>query len=108
MFVFPQLPEGYIGVVHETNIIIEAREGGVLMWRKSVSYLRVQLVDLLDCQLNVSRVNGSSNVNPLLNGFQICSKLDVGLNRKLIRGSRVAIGDEVVHDQVIDVTEACY
>jgi hypothetical protein len=32
--------------------------------------------------------------------------VDVGLNRKLIRGSRVAIGDEVVHDQVIDITEA--
>jgi hypothetical protein len=76
------------------------------MWRKLVSYLRVQFVDLLDRQLNISRVNGSPNVNPLLNGFQIRPKVDVGLNRKLIRGSRVAIGDEVVHDQVIDITEA--
>jgi hypothetical protein len=32
--------------------------------------------------------------------------LDVGLNSEFTRGSRVAIGDEVVHDQVINVTRA--
>lgn len=37
MSVFPQLPEGYVGVVHETNIIIKARvERGGAMWRELI------------------------------------------------------------------------
>lgn len=70
------------------------------------SYLRVQLVNLLNRRLDISRVDGSPNINPLLNSFEVRPKLDVGLDRKLICGSRVAIGNEVVHDQVIDITEA--
>ena len=31
MFVFPQLPGGYVGVVHETDIIIAKGDGGMGM-----------------------------------------------------------------------------
>jgi hypothetical protein len=37
--------------------------------------------------------------------LQISSELDIGLSRKLVRCGRITIGDEVVHDQVIDITE---
>jgi hypothetical protein len=34
--------------------------------------------------------------------------LDVGLDSEFTRSSRVAVGDEVVHNQVIDITRAGY
>lgn len=110
MIVFPQLPEGYVGVVHESHIIIaktgEGHGDSVQEEWHSVPYLRIQLIDPLDRRLDIPRMYGSSNFNSLLNRFQIRPKLDVGLDREFIRGCRVAIGDEVVHYQVIDITEA--
>lgn len=34
MFVYPQLPGGYVGVVHETDIII-AKRGGAAVQRET-------------------------------------------------------------------------
>ena len=70
------------------------------------SYLRVQFVDLFNGCLDVPRVNQGPNLNTFLNRLQIGPQLDVGLDSEFTRSSRVAIGDEVVHDQVINVTRA--
>lgn len=70
------------------------------------SYLRVQLVDLLNGRLDIPRVDEGPNLNTFLNRLQIGPQLDIGLDSELTRSSRVAIGDEVVHDQIIDVTRA--
>lgn len=106
MFVFPQLPEGYVGVVHETDIIIAGGKGG---WEraercKKLSYLGIQLIDLLNGRLDISRVNRSPDLNPFLDGLQIRLQLNIGLDSKFLRRCRVAICDEVVHDQVVDIT----
>jgi hypothetical protein len=103
MFVFRQTPEEVLRVVHETwsnpskGVSVGKRE-----WENS--YLRVELVDLLDRSLNIPGVNGSANVYPFLNSIDICPLLDIGLYCKFLRSGWVAIGDEVVHDQVINVT----
>lgn len=62
------------------------------------SYLRVELVDLLDRRLNITRVDRSTNVNSFLDRIAICLGLNVGLYSKLLRSGGVAIGDEVVHN----------
>lgn len=72
------------------------------------SYLRIQLVDLLNGCPDVPRVDEGPNLNTFLNRLQIGPQLDIGLNCKFTRSGRVAIGDEIVHDQIIDVTRAWY
>lgn len=105
MFVYPQLPGGYVGVVHETDIIIAKREGRRCRERREgLSYQRVQFVDFLNGRLDITRVYGSPNLNPLLNRFLIRLQLDVGLDCEFICRRRIAVDDEVVHDQVIDIT----
>lgn len=66
--------------------------------RADLSYLRVELVDLLDRRLNITRMNRSTNVNSFLDGLAICLGLYVGLYGEFLRSSRIAVGDEVVHD----------
>lgn len=50
-------------------------------------------------------MNGSPDLNPFLYGFQVGLEGYIGLDSKFLRCSRVSICDEVVHDQVVDVTE---
>lgn len=66
--------------------------------RTGFSYLRVELVDLLDRRLNITRMDRSTNVNSFLDGIAICLRLNVGLYGEFLRSSRIAVGDEVVHD----------
>lgn len=68
------------------------------------AYLRIELIDLFDRRLNIARMDRGSNGYPCLNRLHIRLGLDVSLYCKFLRSSGVAIGDEVVHDQVIDVT----
>lgn len=68
--------------------------------------MRIQLVNLLNGCLDIARVDEGPNLNPFLNRLQIGPQLDIGLDCEFTRGSRVAIGDEVVHDQIVDVTRA--
>lgn len=45
-----------------------------------------------------------SNLNTFLNGFKVGAEPDVCFHRESTSSGGVAIGNEVVHDQVIDVT----
>lgn len=74
------------------------------MQREDVSYLRVELIDLLNGGLDIPRMNRSTDLDSFLNRLDICAGLDIGLEREFLRRSRVAIGDEVVHNQIIDIT----
>lgn len=107
MFVFPQLPGGYVGVVHETDIII-AKGRGTMQEYNKLAYLRVQLIDFLNGHLDVSRVYGSPNLDPFLNGLQIRFQLNIGFECEFLCSRRIAIGDEVVHNQVIDITKSSH
>ena len=69
-------------------------------------YLRVQLVDLLNRSLDIARMDGRSNINSFLNRLYVGLQGDVGLGRELLRSGGVSIGDEVVHNQVVDITGA--
>lgn len=62
------------------------------------TYLRIELIDLLDGRLNVTRVNRSANSNALTHRCAIHARLNIGLSSKFLSCLRVAIGDEVVHD----------
>lgn len=99
------VPEGSLRVVHETwynhskwGLGVRSRLVG------KFSYLRIQLVDLFNGRLDITRVNRSANFNPLLDGFKIRSQLDVGLYCEFLRSSGIAVGDEVIHDQIVDIT----
>lgn len=72
------------------------------------SYLRIQLVDLFNGCLDIPRVDEGPNLNTFLNRLQIGPQLDVGLDSEFTRSSRIAVGDEVIHNQVIDITRAWY
>jgi len=80
------------------------------MWHdeRQYSYLRVKVIDFLNGQLNIARVNGGPDFHPFLNALQIWSPLNIGLDCKLLCSGGISISDEIVHDQVIDVTEACH
>lgn len=72
------------------------------------SYLRIQFIDLFDRQLDITRVDGGPYLNPVLDRIKIRLELDVGLDRKFLCSTRVPIGDEVVHNQIVNVTAVHY
>lgn len=66
-------------MVHETSYNpcnVGGWEGDEI---ERVSYLWVELIDLLNGNLDIPRMNCSTNVNSFLNRLDICSGLDVGL-----------------------------
>ena len=67
------------------------------------TYHGVELVDLLDCQPDVSSVYSIANVYSLLNSLRIPGEGDVGFSCKLLCGGKKAFVDEVVHDDKVDV-----
>ena len=102
MFVYRQTPEEVFRVVHETWYNHSKHGGGGVEGDDGGrSYLRVELIDLLNGSLNIPSVDCSTNLNSFLNRLDVCPGLDVGLDRKFLRSRRIAIGDEVVHDQVV-------
>ena len=80
----------------------------MVLWDRGESYLRIKLIDLLNCQPNITRVNSGPYLNTFLDRIKIRSKLDVGLNSKFLRSTRVSVGDEVVHDKVVYITANHY
>jgi hypothetical protein len=72
------------------------------------SYLRVQFIDLLDRQLDITRVDGSPYLNPFLDRIKIRLELDIGLDRKFLCSTGVSVGDEVVHNQIVNVSAVHY
>lgn len=94
-------------MVHETGLIIASRWGRIKTKRGTFcrrnAYLRVQLVDLLDRSLNVPRVDRIANLYSLLDRLKIDLGLDIGLDGKFLCRSRIAVGYEVVHDQIVDI-----
>lgn len=46
----------------------------------------------------------AANLYSFLDGLNIDPRLDVGLNSESLSSGGIAIGDEVVHDKVVDVT----
>jgi len=69
-----------------------------------LTYFGVELVDLLDSQLQVSRVYRISDVNSLLYALRITSKSNARLHSELLCSCRIALVDQVVHDDKVNVT----
>jgi hypothetical protein len=95
-------------VVHETDLIIAKRDRASTKEKAShcslVAYLRIQVIDLLNGDLNISRVDRAANLYSFLNRPNIGFRLDVGLYGKPFGSCRIAVGDEVVHDKIVDIT----
>ena len=49
-------------------------------------------------------MDGRSNVHSFLDRIDVRLGLNIGLDSELLRRRRIAIGDEVVHNQIIDIT----
>lgn len=99
------VPEGSLRVVHETWYNHSKWGQGVksrLVGENS--YLRIQLVDFFNGSLDITGVNRSADFNPLLDGFNIRSQLDIGFHCEFLRSSGIAVGDEIIHDQIVDIT----
>ena len=79
-------------MVHETGIILATGEG--CDGKEHVfSYLRIELVDLLDRTLDVTRMDCSPDLHSRLDRLGIRFRLDVGFDCKFLRSCRIAIGD---------------
>lgn len=69
------------------------------------TYLDVQIIDLGDGRVNVPSVDSLSDLHASLNGLLFSWKLDISLFGKLFSSPRVALADEVVHNDEVDVPE---
>lgn len=69
-----------------------------------MSYLRAQFVNLLDGCLNISRMNRTANLDSFLYRLDISLGLEICLDSESLCRRRVAIGDEIVHNEIVDVT----
>ena len=86
-------------MVHETGIIIAKGEVGCCGYEEGYrSYLRIELVDLLNGRLDVPQMDRSTDVYPFLDRINIFIGLNISFHCEFLRSSRVAVGDEVVHD----------
>ena len=87
-------------MVHETDIIIE--RGRHVTARRT--YLRIELIDLLNGCLNLPGMNGILDLDSCSHGLIIASTLpDVRFQRKLLRRVWISLLDEVVHDNAINI-----
>ena len=68
-----------------------------------MTYLRVQLVDMLNGCLDVARVNGVAYQDSRTYRLILRLLFDVGFHSKLAGRVWVSLFDEVVHDDSIDV-----
>ena len=67
------------------------------------AYLRVQIVDLSDGGINVTSVDSPSYFYAGLDGLLLKRQLDVCFLGEFLSSSRVALADQVVHDDEIDI-----
>ena len=65
--------------------------------------LRIELVDLLNGCLNISSVDSIADFDASLYGL-LLRCVDVRFHSKLPSGLRIALVDEIIHDDEIDVT----
>lgn len=69
------------------------------------AYLWTQVVDKLNGLLKVASIDEISYLYPLLDRAVVLWSINIGFHCKLLSSRRVALGDQVVHNQVIDVSE---
>jgi hypothetical protein len=71
-------------------------------WGWSITYLRVQIVDLVDCNVDVASVNRAANLNSRLNRFLFKRELNIGFLCKLLGCPGVSLADQIIHDNEVD------
>jgi hypothetical protein len=76
--------------------------GGAGQWYKT--YLWTDIANELNGLLEVSSMDSFSNPNTLSNIF-IRRLFDVGFLRELLGGRGIALVDQVVHNEIVDITE---
>lgn len=68
------------------------------MRKKYCSYLRIELVDLLNGRLDIPHMDRSTDIHPFLDRINVFIGLNISFHCKFLRSSRIAVGDEVVHN----------
>jgi hypothetical protein len=66
--------------------------------------LGVEFIDTLNGKLQVTGVNGVTNVYSFLNGFTISRRNNAGFFGKVHCGVRITFIDQIVHDKEIQVS----
>ena len=69
------------------------------------TYLRIVFVDSLNGRLYISRMNGMSDLNPSCDRGNVWHRLHVRFLGKFTGRFWVAMADEVIHDDVVEVAE---
>jgi hypothetical protein len=72
---------------------------------KGRTYLRVQVIDLVDSSIDITSVDSLSDLDTVLDRLLINRKLHICFLRKLFSSARVAFTDEIVHNDKINVPE---
>lgn len=77
------------------------------MGRSYVTYLSIDTVDQLDGLLDIAAEDGVPYLDPLSYGVDIegFALVEVRLLSELLGSTWIAFGDEVVHNDIVDVAE---
>lgn len=67
------------------------------------TYLRIEIVDLIDSGINIASMNGPPDLYARLNGLLLKRKLNVRFLCKFLRSPRISFADKVIHDDEVDV-----
>lgn len=72
-------------------------------WNVVCTYLRIEIIDLSDGGINVASMDSPSYFYARLDGLFLERETDVRFFGEPLRSSRVALTDQVVHDDKIDI-----
>lgn len=70
-----------------------------------VAYLRVEIIDLCDCSVNVASMDSLPYFYARLDGLLFKRELNVRFFGKLLSSSGIPFADQIVHDDKVDITE---
>jgi hypothetical protein len=67
------------------------------------TYLWIELVDATDGVVDVAALDGSSDDHAVEDAFRVDEWLEAALPAKAVGGILVALDDEVVHDEPVEI-----
>lgn len=70
----------------------------------AATYQGIKLIYSLNGILDVARVNGFPDLNPLLYGVDTGCGVDIGFGCEFLSGGRITFANQVVHDNGVEVS----
>lgn len=99
-------PEG-LCVVHDQVYNHKTRgSAGSSKWREE-AYLRIEIVDLINGAIDITGMDGLSDIHPAPDRFFLDRKPQIGFLCEPFGRSRISFADQIVHNNEIDVPVNC-